>query len=989
MRPIPSPRVFYLIFTLSGFCGLIYESIWSHYLKLFLGHAAYAQTLVLAIFMGGMALGSALCSWRSGQWSRLLLLYALIEGIIGLLALGFHEFFDAFVFTSYESVLPALGQPWLVIVYKWLTAALMILPQSILLGMTFPLMSAGLLRWHGQRPGATIAMLYFSNSIGAVAGVLASGFILLPAVGLPGTIKIAGGMNLAVAALVWYLLREQTGAPPLQSPGDGDTRFAGQRWFRFFLGVAFATGSASFIYEIVWIRMLSLVLGASTHAFELMLSAFILGLALGGLWIRRHIDRATDLARLLAWMQWCMALLALLTLPLYDSTFDLMAWIVGHTPKTDAGYLGFNLSAHAIAMGIMLPATFCAGTTLPLLTGLLLRQGHAEKSIGGIYAANTLGAIAGVFFATHWAMPTLGLKGLLLCGAAIDLALAVAIAGWVGDSARRRLPTALAASGLLVLIGVGLLASIDPFKAASGVYRHGRLLSAQQARIDFHRDGKTASIDLISHPESGHVTISTNGKPDATINMYGSGPASPDEATMILAGVIPLALRPEAASAGVIGMGSGLSTQTLLQAGLDTVDTVEIEPAMIAAAQGFRPRVELAYSSPASHLYIDDAKTFFSTYNKRYDIIVSEPSNPWVSGTASLFTREFYRLIRGHLRDGGLLVQWLQLYEIDMRLVASVAKALAAEFGDYRLYATDDEDIVFVISNRPLAADLNLARLAGAGSVDDLRKIGVRHAQDLALHEIGDRKALQPLFASYDLPANSDYYPVLDLNAARTRFLGRFAGELVQLRNAPLPAIRLLAGREPQFSDTAVTPNAYLKLSDHAFAASLLRDYLLAGRIDRQYPRIAPELRFAAEQVSRALLTCDGTPLALPQLHTLASAVLPHLQPFELSALWQRLRTSPCLARQTAMTEPWLILLQGLTDGDAGAITTQGLVLLAAQPAPAEQGFLLSATVLGYVLGGNAPEARRLWQQFNGEQAWSQLDLADRLIVAHAFYGEP
>ncbi|MBI1966109.1 MAG: fused MFS/spermidine synthase, partial [Betaproteobacteria bacterium] len=264
---------FFLLFTVSGFAGLIYESIWSHYLKLFLGHAAYAQTLVLAIFMGGMALGSWLCSRYSGRWRNLLVGYAAVEAAIGLSALVFHQVFVKVTDFAYDEVMPALGSPLAATALKWTMSAALILPQSVLLGMTFPLMSAGLIRSYPDHTGGTIAMLYFTNSLGAAAGVLASGFVLIALVGLPGTMLTAGILNILLALVIWLIAKDMACAPPsLLRDERGAT---GARGYGLMLAVAALTGAASFIYEIGWIRMLSLVLGSSTHAFELMLSAFI------------------------------------------------------------------------------------------------------------------------------------------------------------------------------------------------------------------------------------------------------------------------------------------------------------------------------------------------------------------------------------------------------------------------------------------------------------------------------------------------------------------------------------------------------------------------------------------------------------------------------------------------------------------------------------------------------------------------------------------
>ena len=418
---LPPRAAFYTLFAVSGFAGLIYESIWTHYLKLFLGHAAYAQSLVLAVFMGGMALGAALAGRRSTRLANPLAGYALVEAVVGLLALAFHELFVATTDWAYVGLLPALGDASLALGAKLLLSCALILPQSILLGATFPLMSAGLLRAHPAASGESMAMLYFTNSLGAAAGVLVSGFVLIAWVGLPGTLRSAGVINLCSRPLVWLLAR------PVRARAARGARRQRIGRTALLLAVAFFTGLASFIYEISWIRMLALVLGASTHSFELMLSTFILGLALGGLAIRRRADRLPRPMRALGWIQLAMGLLALATLPLYHRTFDAMALLMDGLSRSDAGYLLFNLAGQGLSAFIMLPATFCAGMTLPLITVALLRDGAGEAAIGRVYAANTLGAIAGVLFALHIGLPVLGLKGAVIAGALVDALLGLAL----------------------------------------------------------------------------------------------------------------------------------------------------------------------------------------------------------------------------------------------------------------------------------------------------------------------------------------------------------------------------------------------------------------------------------------------------------------------------------------------------------------------------------------------------------------------------------
>ncbi|MEW8585584.1 MAG: hypothetical protein AB2531_07450, partial [Candidatus Thiodiazotropha sp.] len=281
--------VFIAVFALSGFSGLIYESIWSHYLKLFLGHASYAQVLVLAIFMGGMAIGSALAAKLSNRLTNLILWYGIVEGIIGLFGLTFHSIFVAVQSAAFEDIFPNLEAAWLVHTVKWMIGSFMILPQSILLGATFPLLTAGLIRRFPGNSGKTLATLYFINSFGAAIGVLTNAFVLIPNIGLPGAVLTAGLLNVFLAIAVYFLSKGDH--YPSTKPASGaDSSAISNSVYSYLLVIAAFTGLASFMYEIGWIRMLTMVLGGSTHSFEIMLSAFILGLAIGGFWIRKKID---------------------------------------------------------------------------------------------------------------------------------------------------------------------------------------------------------------------------------------------------------------------------------------------------------------------------------------------------------------------------------------------------------------------------------------------------------------------------------------------------------------------------------------------------------------------------------------------------------------------------------------------------------------------------------------------------------------------------
>jgi len=968
-----SRGAFYVLFTVSGFAGLIYESVWTHYLKLFLGHAAYAQSLVLAVFMGGMAAGAAYCGRRSAALANPLALYALVEALVGLAALAFHPVFVGVTDWSYESLLPRLGNEWLALGAKLAVSCLLILPQSVLLGMTFPLMSAGLARAQRHAAGESIAMLYFTNSLGAAAGVLASGFLLIAWAGLPGTLQSAGILNLLVALSVWVLARPARHAV-IRPSGGGDSA-------ALFLAIAFFTGLASFIYEISWIRMLSLVLGASTHSFELMLATFIFGLALGGLAVRRRVDAAREPAQLLAWVQVAMGVAALATLPVYDWTFVLMEWLLKGLARTEAGYLLFNVSGAAIAALVMLPATFCAGMTLPLLTGALLRRGAGEAAIGQVYAANTLGAIAGVLVAVHVGLPLLGLKGTLITGALIDVTLGLVLLQHLKGPVRY---AAAACAALFLAIGIGV--QLDVHKMTAGVFRHGELQSSSEATILFNQDGKTATVHLVKYADA--TSLRTNGKSDGSINMNAAGERGTDEITMVLTAALPLALKPDARNAAVIGIGTGLTTHTLLQSlDIERVETVEIESAMAQASRGFMPRNSGAFADPRGTILIDDAKSYFSTRNRRYDLIISEPSNPWVSGVSSLFTREFYRRIRKHLEAGGLLVQWIQLYEMDAALVATVLGALGAEFPHYAVFAPSDYDLLIMAADAPLPLPPQARVFEHPGVAKELWTVHMLTAGDLDARYLGSRATLEPLFASYGMPANSDYAPVLDLNAARQRFMEKSAGDVVDLLNADLPLLELL---EPGRSRRAVNPlfkGAYaFERVENTRLAWYARDFLLRARPPA--PESVPkELQKDLELVKLRLIECrDPRELDVWLLSAIrvAKALNPYLAPDDVGAVWARIMGSSCYGQLEDFQRRWLALFQAVGARNPARMADLATPLVASsEPLVADaREYVLLAALAGYVASGEKTKALDLWNAYGAGSRASRP--AFRLLRCHA-----
>ncbi len=983
-----STQILFFVFAVSGFSGLIYESIWTYYLKLFLGHAAYAQSLVLAILMGGMALGSGICSRYSFRWKNLLIGYAVAEGLIGVFALLFHSVFDQSIQISYDNVIPHLDSAALAYAYKWIVSALLILPQAVLLGMTFPLMSAGILRLSSDNQGRTISLLYFANSLGAAIGVLVSGFILIRLLGLPWTIRAAGLVNIVLAAIVWTMATRQSAVSPADAGADND-RQPGSSRYPLFLLVALVTGFASFIYEIGWIRMLGLVMGSSTHAFELMLSAFILGLACGGLWIQGRIDRIERPERYLAGIQVIMGLLALSTLPLYGQTFNVMKWLLHAIDKTPSGYVLFNLSSNAIALAIMLPATFCAGMTLPLITVILLRHKLGERSIGAVYAANTVGAILGVFFAIQLGMPLLGLKGLMTFGAGCDIALGVLLYWMYAGHDSKRIPMLATATGLCAVVAVVFLVGFDAYKLASGVYRTGMFLYPQLTDVISHEDGKTASISIYTQKRSGVVVIATNGKPDAAVGLNLNAKATDDEPTMILLGVLPMLFHPAAATVANIGLGSGLTTHTLLgYPGIKLVDTVEIEKAVVKAGSSFLPRVSRVFADPRSAIHIDDAKTFFSVHRKQYDVIVSEPSNPWVSGVAGLFSEEFYRVINQHLNPDGVFVQWVQLYEIDTELVLSILKTISNNFSDFAAYSTSNKDMIIVARRQgtlppPDSGMLEIPDIAAA-----LQRIDVRSPQDIDVRKIGNKKLFRRMLAVGAIPVNSDYDPVIDQNAARARFLDANASDVPNLLHGTGPLLEMLMGEAPAWSTTGVTPSSHLLISQDVDTAMAIRDYCISGRIDPGNGTVSMETRQLAQQLLRVFneRAAGADPMGRQiGLYNGLVNMVPYLRPREMEGVWTKLESGAGADLLSIVERNWIALFKSISTRNAAEMQRSARIILeGGQRFPPEVlKFVVAYGMLGSLMQGDRNGAFRLWAATRTAMfPDGRPDLLFRLLVA-------
>ena len=1000
-RLVVPATIFFLLFTVSGFAGLIYQSIWSHYLKLFLGHAAYAQTIVLAMFMGGMAIGAWICARYSSRIRNPLRGYAVAEFIIGLFALIFHWLFTNVLDFSYSSVFPHIGTGIGIDLYKWALAGLLILPQSILLGTTFPLMSAGVLRRFPQTPGSVIALLYFTNSLGAAVGVLASGFFMIGKFGLPGTLLTAGLINIFLAIIVWAISKPLDERTEQSASTDTHTNTANgvtlrtppeRRVLNTMLVIALLTGAASFVYEIAWIRMLSLVLGSSTHAFEIMLSALILGLAFGSLWIRKRLDHYASLRTVLGVVLVAKGLLAIATLPLYGRTFEAMQLVLNTLSRSEESYIAFNGFSHLIAISIMFPSAFFAGMSLPLITCILLKRGFGESSIGSVYAWNTVGAIIGVMFAVHIGLGLLGLKNLVLAAALIDVGIAIALLVATRQQHRRwLLPTAMCiAIAALGIVAVGV--EFDQIKMASGVYRDGKLFEAGASRVVFNKDGKTATINVIEH-SNGKVAISTNGKTDASLRMSGGSVPDGDEYTMILAGALPLAYRPDAKRIANIGFGSGLTAHAILGSPtVEKIDNIEIEPAMIEGARAFGPRVARAYEDKRSHFYIDDAKSFFAAQRSKYDVIISEPSNPWVSGVAGLFSTEFYARVRDYLADDGILVQWIQLYEIDTLLVASIMKSLGNHFSDYVAFEISGSEMIVLAVPKGRVGEISDRIFKMPLMASQLAALNIHNVNDLLLRRIGGRATLDPMLRSFPIAANSDFFPIVDLNAAKARFLEKRATALPELNVGDTPVIDILERKTfPKLPREALEPSQFQVSLRHqqAMTAYRVRRYILDGPYSVKGANL-PAWQTKIAYFNGRLYDCDSLetdPTWAAQLHEIGRLLSAYMSPQDAADVWKRIESTKCAGGFSLATNRLIALFKAVAERDPTKIAPLATSILGAGnslPIP-EKTYLLHVGMAAQLALGRGDLAATLWTTHGRDvAALGEMTITTRMLLAMA-----
>jgi spermidine synthase len=701
------------LFLVSGAAGLLYEVLWSRQLAHVLGGSYTAAVAVVATFLGGLALGASLGARWAERTARPLRLYALLEAGIGLYAIAFPGLLSAAGPLHGWCYRAFAGNPVLHPTSNIAVAAALLLPPTVAMGATLPVLLRFCVRGGRGVLGGT-GLLYGINTLGAAGGAVLTGFWLLPSFGLGATLLVGAGLNLGVAAVAFLLDRE--------IPVEERVEVTAVPVSRVLLLAAAGSGFAAMLFQVGWTRALVLYLGSSVHAFTLIVAAFILGLGVGGLLaplLRRFGDRALAAMLLLAGVGGLLSVRTLAGLPAeVVDTIVLIAGDYGSILRFEAG----------TALRIVLLPTLCMGAAFPLLVAAVAGPGGASRAAGRVYAWNTFGAILGCLVGGMVLVPLLGLRGALLFAVGMEVVLAAAVL-------RHWWPL-----GALALL---LLAPAWPPEAmTSGPYMYwGNYAEAAKAQSKtparvfrdtgwnrlFFREGRSSTVGVVRSPQ-GHLYLSINGKTDAS--------TGPDMETQVLLGRIPTLAHPAPRSAMVVGMASGVSARAVSDLGVERLDVLEISPEVLEASRVFDGFNGGVARRPGVRVLLEDGRKHMEHARETYDVIASEPTNPWIAGVSNLFTVEYFRACRERLSPGGVLGVWLQSYSIreeDFRMVVRTVRSVfpgatlweLSPYQDYLLLAPREEgtDLVAGLVARGRADLLGLlfagregtARIAGTG----------------------------------------------------------------------------------------------------------------------------------------------------------------------------------------------------------------------------------------------------------------------------------
>ena len=766
---VPSPKAsgltagcrIQLLFVLSGICGLIYQVVWAKQLSYVLGSTSQATALVLAVFMGGLAAGSYLFGGMADRLRRPLLTYGLLEIGIALAAWSMPRLLEAVVRSSLHfQQAGALPGTWLSIL-RFISAGAVCLPATLLMGGTLPVLVSRLDSGSGI-PGNTVGMLYALNAGGGVLGCWLAGFCFIELIGLSGTASLAAALNLIVGLLAWLfdVQNQKAGASQHGQPPVAASLPAPQVGSWLFV-IATVTGFTAMLYEIAYTRLLVLVVGSAVHSFSMMVAGILVGITAGGTLSSIAFRRGARPIKLLSWSLIGLGASVLVSVPMTLAAPRIYLWFCAIAKGSWFLFQGFQFLLFLVFL--FLPGLFM-GVYLPCLVATFGGCAGSGLATGRVYAASTAGNIVGVLVSGLLLIPAFGTRHTLELGILVNVASALAVTrhdsfrGW-----------ALPVVAAVVVTSLALAPAWDPAYLTTGFYRlHGvdPEVATRGRKMIYYREDETAvvSVDLWTN---GLKSIRINGKADAS-NGEDMGPQK-------WVAHLPLLTHPNPRRVLLIGIGSGITAGVSLLYPIQKLDAVEISPAVVEASRFFAADHHDFQADPRTTVAINDARAFVQLKpagQEPYDVVISQPTNIWISGMSNLVTRDFYRILKSRMRPDGILAQWIQAYGIDAEVLGTVLRTVAVEFPQVRMAVVSGSDVVLLASMKPFGPDFATMRslFSRPGVAADLASLGTTRPFSVAgLFTVSENDFA--LFVG-EGPVNTDDIPLVEQQAPRAFYLG-------------------------------------------------------------------------------------------------------------------------------------------------------------------------------------------------------------------------
>ncbi|MGA1792189.1 MAG: fused MFS/spermidine synthase, partial [bacterium] len=691
-----------ILFFLSGACGLIYEILWSRYLTLFLGSTTTAYTIVLAVFMGGLGLGNFLIGRLSDSQKNNLALFAWLQMLIGIYGVIFPLLWR-FLSHTYISIVPTLeGSPFVLNLLKLIFSMASIFPPALLMGGTLPVLVRHLTR-DIRQVRHNVSLLYYINSFGAVAGCLVVGLFLIRALGITASNYLAAGISIGIGMVALFLSYIQGRVSVVEEiPGtlsreasEGERGRHGVKVMIVLTAMALS-GFTAMTYELAWTRLFSIILGSTTYSFPIMLAAFISGISLGSLIIARKKDLNTDPYLLFGLCELGIFLSILLSIPIYQwlpFAFLELNLLLG---RSTGSFVIFQGLKFGFSFLVMLVPTIFFGMTLPLVSQVYAMEvEQVGQDVGTVFAFDTAGGVAGALTAGLLLIPGIGIRHTIELAFLINLAIGLVIISFPLNKKGFYRKAFIGVLSLLVVFYFAFLPEWDRHMLNAGAGRFTRrepltfkdyMEDSRKGEVLFFREGRSATVSV--ERKLGVKTLLINSKPEAS--------TMGDMPTQIMIGHLPLILAKDMQDVLVVGIGSGITIGSVLTHPVGHVDCVEISDAVFEASKYFSPENKDYWKDERIYVNIEDAKHFVKATDRRYDVIISEPSNPWVAGVADLFTVEFFNQCKRKMKPQGVMAQWFHGYSMDMENFRLIVRTFARCFDQVTMWEAMEDDYILI-----------------------------------------------------------------------------------------------------------------------------------------------------------------------------------------------------------------------------------------------------------------------------------------------------